>query len=119
MMIAIDTNILFPLVVRDHPQHGKACAFAESLQAGSDVAGGEMVLLGPDNLLCNPAVMTCPLGASSAVDVCVAFPQHPVHVGTYAGMDQTDRGIPLRTPGGQKTCSSPMGPVLPAWLSVG
>jgi predicted nucleic acid-binding protein len=78
MMIALDTNILFPLVVRDRPQHGKPGAFAESLQARSDVAVSEMVLLELYNLLRNPAVMTCPLGASAAVDVCEAFRQHPV-----------------------------------------
>lgn len=76
-MISIDTNILFPLVVQDHPQHAEAVAFAESLQARSDVAISELVLLELYNLLRNPTVMTRPLSASAAVDVCEAFRQHP------------------------------------------
>lgn len=77
-MISIDTNILFPLAVEDHPQHPQAAAFAESLQARSDVAISEFVLLELYNLLRNPAVMTRPLEAAAAVDVCEAFRQHPV-----------------------------------------
>lgn len=77
-MISIDTNILFPLVVEDHPQHTQAAAFAESLGARSDVAISELVLLELYNLLRNSAVMTQPLSASAAVDVCEAFRQHPV-----------------------------------------
>ncbi len=53
-MIAIDTNILLPLVVEDHPQHPQALAFAESLQSRSDVAISEFVLLELYNLLRNP-----------------------------------------------------------------
>lgn len=77
-MISIDTNILFPVVVEDHPQHTKAAAFADSLQARSEVVISELVLLELYNLLRNPAVMTQPLSASAAADVCVAFRQHPV-----------------------------------------
>lgn len=76
-MISIDTNILFPLVVEDHPQHTQAADFAESLRTRSDVAISELVLLELYNLLRNPAVMTQPLGALAAVDVCEAFRQHP------------------------------------------
>jgi uncharacterized protein len=77
-MISIDTNILFPLVVEDHPQHTQAAAFAEALGARSDVAISELVLLELYNLLRNSVVMTQPLSASAAVDVCEAFRQHPV-----------------------------------------
>lgn len=77
-MISIDTNILFPLVVDDHPQHVAAVAFADALQARSDVAISEFVLLELYNLLRNPVVMTQPLGASSAVEVCMAFREHPL-----------------------------------------
>ena len=77
-MISIDTNILFPLVVEDHPQHTQAAAFVDSLQSRSDVAISELVLLELYNLLRNPAVMTQPLSAAAAVDVCEAFRQHPV-----------------------------------------
>lgn len=76
-MISMDTNILFPLVVRDHPQHTGAVAFAESLQGSDGVAISEFVLLELYNLLRNPAVMTRPLRASTAVEVCAAFRQHP------------------------------------------
>lgn len=63
-MISIDTNILFPLVVEDHPQHTQAAAFAESLGARSDVAISELILLELYNLLRNSAVMAQPLSAS-------------------------------------------------------
>jgi uncharacterized protein len=76
-MISIDTNLLFPLVVEDHPRHGDALAFAEALAERGDVAISEFVLLELYNLLRNPAVMTRPLGASAAVEVCEAFRQHP------------------------------------------
>ncbi len=77
-MIAMDTNILFPLVVQDHPQHAQARFFAESLQDRSDVAVSELVLLELYNLLRNPTVMTQPLSASTSVEVCEAFRHHPV-----------------------------------------
>ncbi len=76
-MIAIDTNILFPLVDLDQPQHDRSVAFGESLQDRNDVAVSEFVLLELYNLLRNVAVMTKPLSASAAVDVCEAFRQHP------------------------------------------
>ena len=76
-MISIDTNILFPLVVEDHPLHAAAAAFAKSLQARDDVAISEFVLLELYNLLRNTAVMNEPLAAGAAVNVCVAFRQHP------------------------------------------
>lgn len=77
-MISIDTNVLFPLVVSDHPRYSVAVAFAESLQARADVAISEFVLLELDNLLRNPAVMNEPLAAAAAVDVCTTFRRHPV-----------------------------------------
>lgn len=76
-MISIDTNVLLPLVDEDQPQHEMANAFAESLQHRSDVAISELVLLELYNLLRNPVVMTRPLGAAEAVDVCEAFRHHP------------------------------------------
>jgi uncharacterized protein len=76
-MTSIDTNILFPLVVQDHPQHGMALAFADSLHDKEDVAISELVLLELYNLLRNGSVMAQPLSATAAVDVCEAFRQHP------------------------------------------
>jgi predicted nucleic acid-binding protein len=52
-------------------------AFAEALAERGDVAISEFVLLELYNLLRNPSVMTRPLGASAAVEVCEAFRQHP------------------------------------------
>jgi uncharacterized protein len=75
-MISIDTNILFPLVVRDHPQHSSATSFADSLQR-KDVVVSELVLLELYTLLRNVSVMTPPLSASAAVDVCESFRNHP------------------------------------------
>lgn len=76
-MIAIDTNILLPLVDQDHSQHDRAMAFAASLAHRSDVAVSEFHLLELYNLLRNVAVVTVPLSASEAVEVCEAFRRHP------------------------------------------
>jgi uncharacterized protein len=75
-MISLDTNILFPLVLQDHPQHKQAASFADSLQ-GRDVVISELVLIELYNLLRNVSVMTPPLSASAAVDVCESFRKHP------------------------------------------
>jgi uncharacterized protein len=75
-MISIDTNILFPLVAQDHPQHEHAAVFTDSLQ-GRDVVISELVLLELYNLLRNVSLMTPPLSASAAVDVCESFRNHP------------------------------------------
>jgi uncharacterized protein len=75
-MISMDTNILFPMLVQDHPQHASATSFANSLQ-GRDVVISELVLLELYNLLRNVSVMTPPLSASAAVDVCESFRNHP------------------------------------------
>lgn len=50
-MISIDTNILFPLVVQDHPLHENAAAFADSLHGRDEVAISELVVLELYNLL--------------------------------------------------------------------
>lgn len=76
-MISIDTNILFPAVDEDQPLHTKAAAFLDSLHAREDVALSEFILLELYVLLRNPVVLTKPLSASAAVDVCEAFRQHP------------------------------------------
>lgn len=76
-MISIDTNILFPAVDEDQPLHSRAVAFLESLQMREDVAISEFILLELYGLLRNPTVLSKPLSATSAVDVCEAFRQHP------------------------------------------
>jgi len=76
-MISIDTNILFAAIDADHSLHRKAAAFIDSLQDRDDVVISEFVLLELYSLLRNPVVLTKPLSASAAVDVCEAFRQHP------------------------------------------
>jgi uncharacterized protein len=76
-MISIDTNILFAAIDADHALHSKAAAFIDSLQDRDDVVISEFVLLELYSLLRNPVVLTKPLSASAAVDVCEAFRQHP------------------------------------------
>jgi len=76
-MISIDTNILLAAVEVGNEQHAKAQAFLEGLQDRADVAISEFVLLELYSLLRNPAVLSTPLGASPAVDVCEAFRRHP------------------------------------------
>lgn len=76
-MISIDTNILFPMVVQDHPQHERAAAFADSIHDRDEVAISELMLLELYNLLRNATVMKQPLNATEAVDACEAFRHHP------------------------------------------
>ena len=76
-MISVDTNILLPAVNADHPENSEATAFLASLQNQTDVAISEFVLLELYGLLRNPAVLSRPLKAEAAVDVCEAFRQHP------------------------------------------
>jgi toxin-antitoxin system PIN domain toxin len=76
-MISLDTNILFPLVVQDHPQHETVREFVESAEKRDEVVISELVLLELYNLLRNPTVMTRPLSATAAVDVCEGFRRHP------------------------------------------
>jgi hypothetical protein len=76
-MISIDTNILFAAIDADHALHSKASAFIDSFQDRDDVVISEFMLLELYSLLRNPVVLTKPLSASAAVDVCEAFRQHP------------------------------------------
>lgn len=76
-MISVDTNILFPGVVRSHARHAKAAEFLGSLSASSDVILSEFTLLELYILLRNPVVMPVPLSASDAVATCQAFRNHP------------------------------------------
>jgi uncharacterized protein len=76
-VLSLDTNILFPAVVKSHAKHAKAVAFLTSLVNRSDVAISEFVLLELYVLLRNPIVMPSPLGAEAAVEACQAFRRHP------------------------------------------
>jgi predicted nucleic acid-binding protein len=76
-MVSIDTNILLPAVEAGDKAHTGAAAFLQSLQDREDVAVSEFILLELYGLLRNPAVVTRPLGAAAAVQVCEAFRAHP------------------------------------------
>ena len=76
-MISIDTNILFAALDEDNDLHYEAVTFINSLQDRDDVVISEFMLLELYCLLRNPAVLTKPLSASDAVEVCEAFRQHP------------------------------------------
>lgn len=76
-MIAFDTNILFPFVVEDHPAHARATKWIDSLEEREDVAVSEFVLVELYGLLRQPALMTRPLDAASAAEVCMTLRQHP------------------------------------------
>lgn len=76
-MLSVDTNILFPAIVRSHAKHEKASAFLTSLNSREDVVISEFILLELYVLLRNPVVMPSPLGAEAAVTTCQAFRHHP------------------------------------------
>jgi predicted nucleic acid-binding protein len=76
-MISLDTNILLPAVETRNPDHNRASAFVESLHEREDVVISEFILLELYGLLRNPAVLSKPLSASVAVEVCTAFRKHP------------------------------------------
>ncbi len=77
-MISLDTNLLLPAVESGNANHARAAAFLEALHDREDVVISEFILLELYNLLRNPAVLTKPLSATAAVDVCEAFRQHPL-----------------------------------------
>ena len=76
-MIAFDTNILFPFVVSDHPDHDEAGDFIRGLDGRDDVALSELALVELYGLLRQPAVMRRVLDASAAAAVCTTLRQHP------------------------------------------
>lgn len=76
-MISIDTNILFAALDVDHAFHCQASDFIDSMAERSEVIISELVLVELYILLRNPVVMSEPLTASAAVEVCESFRQHP------------------------------------------
>lgn len=76
-MIAFDTNLLFPFVISDHPEHEAVKAWVRSLDGRDDVGLSEFALVELYALLRQPAVMRKPLEASSAADVCMRLREHP------------------------------------------
>ena len=76
-MIAFDTNILFPFVLSDHPDHDAVSEFIRTLDGRDDVALSEFALVELYGLLRQPAVMRKVLEARSAAAVCTTLRKHP------------------------------------------
>jgi toxin-antitoxin system PIN domain toxin len=76
-MLAVDTNVLFPAVVRSHDAHAPARDFLDGLRDRDDVVVSELVLLELYILLRNPVVLDVPRPPAEAVAVCQAFRSHP------------------------------------------
>jgi uncharacterized protein len=76
-VIAFDTNILFPFVVSDHPDHAAVGEFIRGLDGRDDVALSEFLLVELYGLLRQPAVMRRVLDARAAAAVCTALRAHP------------------------------------------
>jgi predicted nucleic acid-binding protein len=76
-VIAFDTNILFPFVVSDHPDHDEVDEFIRGLDGRDDVALSELALVELYSLLRQPAVMRRALDPSAAAAVCTTLRRHP------------------------------------------
>ncbi len=76
-MLSIDTNLLLYAHNRDCPEHAAARAFIDDCAARSDVAICELVLVELYQLLRNPAVLSKPLNAPDAAEVCLAWRNNP------------------------------------------
>jgi toxin-antitoxin system PIN domain toxin len=75
-MIAFDTNILFPALVKTHPNHATARAFLESTQRTKTVLC-ELVLMETYVLLRNPTTTPTPLNAPQAGHIIQQLRTHP------------------------------------------
>jgi toxin-antitoxin system PIN domain toxin len=72
-MLSIDTNVLLYAQNQDCPEHDAATAFLTECAARDDVALCELVIVELYQLLRNPAVVTRPLDAPEAAEICQAF----------------------------------------------
>lgn len=72
-MLSIDTNVLLYAQNQDCPEHDAASAFLIECADRDDVALCELVLIELYQLLRNPAVVTRPLDAPEAAEVCQTF----------------------------------------------
>jgi uncharacterized protein len=75
-MISFDTNILFPALVQQHPNHAPARSFLQSHQHPK-VCLCELVLVETYVLLRNPALSPNPLGATEACAIIQKLRTHP------------------------------------------
>lgn len=76
-MLSIDTNILLCALNRDAPEHAAARRFLAECGQRDDVAICELVLVELYVLLRNPAVVSRPLGAAEAAEICGALRANP------------------------------------------
>lgn len=76
-MIAVDTNLLFAWLNRDHADHAPAVRWFESQAESTAIVLCELVLVELYGLLRNPAVVTRPLDAARAVDLIQRLRHHP------------------------------------------
>lgn len=76
-MTAVDTNVLFAWLNRDHAWHTPAAAWMAGQSANPDLVLCELCLMELYGLLRNPAVVRRPLDAPAAVEVIRRLRAHP------------------------------------------
>ena len=76
-MIAVDTNLLFAWLNRDHAWHAAAAAWFKTRQESADLVLCELCLMELYALLRNPTVVRRPLESSAAVRVIQSLRKHP------------------------------------------
>lgn len=76
-MTAVDTNVLFAWLNRDHAWHGLAAAWMMRQADNAELVLCELSLVELYGLLRNPAVVRHPLDAPAAVEVIRRLRSHP------------------------------------------
>lgn len=76
-MLSIDTNILLYAQNTDCPEHAASRRFISECGSRDDVAICDLVLVELYLLLRNPAVLSKPLAAWKAVEICGAYRANP------------------------------------------
>ena len=76
-MISVDTDILLNSQNADCPENPAALNFLQQLSGREDVPICELVLVELYILLRNPAVLSSPLSAGEAVNICQGFRSNP------------------------------------------
>lgn len=76
-MLSIDTNILLYASSEKSSYHEEACDYLTTLEDNREVIIAELALVELYILLRNPILLSPPLTAQEAVDVCSAFRSHP------------------------------------------
>jgi toxin-antitoxin system PIN domain toxin len=76
-MIAVDTNLLFAWINRDHAWHGAAAAWMLGQASNPNLVLCELCLVELYGLLRNPAVVKHPLSGPAAVSLIQKLRSHP------------------------------------------